>query len=121
MAISKGNNPFPDDNVTFNSGLAALAVLARQDSRGDHPGSGVVVLVEDMQAILVVIVAGVVVVRDLMSSLAEQNFFLDALLLARSGLAAASVVASLFVGGHDSQVVGEAALVAGVAGGAVNV
>lgn len=121
MAVSNCSNPFRDDIMTPNSSLTALTVPTRQDAGGDHPGSRAVVLVEDVQAILVVIVAGVVVVRDLTSGLAEQSFFLDALLLALSGLAAASVVASFFIGGHDAQLVGEAALVAGVAGGAANV
>lgn len=112
--------PLDDDNVTGGSCLVVLAALRGQEAGGDHVTSGAVVLVEDVQAtFVVVVVAGVVSrLRDLASGLAKQSFFLDALLLALSGLAAASVVASLFFSGHDAQLVGEAALVAGVAGGA---
>jgi hypothetical protein len=111
--------PLDDDDVTGGSCLVVLAALGGQEAGSDHVTSGAVVLVEDVQATFVVVVAGVVSrLRDLASGLAKQSFFLDALLLALSGLAAASVVASLFVSGHDAQLVGEAALVAGVAGGA---
>lgn len=76
---------------------------------------------EDIQAILIVLIAGVVVgKRDLAGSLAEQSFLLEALLLELSDLAAASVEASFFIGDNHAQFVSETALVAGMAGGAVD-
>ena len=104
--------------MTGSSCLVVLAALRGQEAGGDHVASGTVVLVKDVQATFVIIAGVVGRLRGLASGLVKQSLFLDALLLALSGLAAASVVASLFVSGHDAQLVGEAALVAGVAGGA---
>ncbi|KAH0107492.1 hypothetical protein KCU96_g34, partial [Aureobasidium melanogenum] len=111
-------DPLDDDVVTGGSCLVVLAALRGQEAGGDHVASGTVVLVENVQATFVVIAGVMGRLRDLASGLAKQSLFLDTLLLALSGLAAASVVASLFVSGYDLQLVGEAALVAGVAGGA---
>ncbi|KAG9615122.1 hypothetical protein KCV01_g28, partial [Aureobasidium melanogenum] len=111
-------DPLDDDMVTGGLCLVVLAALRGQEAGGDHVASGTVVLVEDVQATFVVVAGVLGRLRDLSSGLAKQSLFLYALLLALSGLAAASVVASLFVSGHDTQLVGEAALVAGVASGA---
>ncbi|KAG9652897.1 hypothetical protein KCV04_g8, partial [Aureobasidium melanogenum] len=113
-----GSDPLDDDMVTGGLCLVVLAALRGQEAGGDHVASGTVVLVEDVQATFVVVAGVLGRLRDLSSGLAKQSLFLYALLLALSGLAAASVVASLFVSGHDTQLVGEAALVAGVASGA---
>ncbi|KAG9711251.1 hypothetical protein KCU69_g30, partial [Aureobasidium melanogenum] len=118
MAASNCSDPLDDDVVTGGSCLVVLAALRGQEAGGDHVASGTVVLVENVQATFVVIAGVMGRLRDLASGLAKQSLFLDTLLLALSGLAAASVVASLFVSGYDLQLVGEAALVAGVAGGA---
>lgn len=88
---------------------------------GSGEGARSVVLVEDVQAFILIVAAGFVVGEsDLAGGLAEQSFFLDTLLLALSGLAAASVEAGLFVRGNHAQLVSEAALIAGMTGGAVN-
>jgi hypothetical protein len=74
------------------------------------------------------IVAAVVVrLGGAANSLAQQGLLLlsalllGALLLELSSLAADPNVASLLFGGHDVELAGEAALVAGVAGGALGV
>lgn len=118
------------DGRTFDVSLAELAAVVRQEARGVHDGGRTVELVVHVESVVVVIVftvAGVVVGQgDLaggLGGLAEQTFFLDALLLLLelSDLATASVDAVFFVGGDHTQLVDETTLVASVSSSAASV
>jgi hypothetical protein len=112
--------------VTPFSCSVALVTLLGRVARGRQGRTRAIILKEDVKVTLIV-AAVVVRLGGAANSLAQQGLLLlsalllGALLLELSGLAAESGVAGLLFGGHDVELAGEAALVAGVAGSAVRV